>query len=558
MTFSPTVLKLNSRFNAQTIAGNISANRSGSAAMLKGSGYNTYGTLLFTPPRRMGGTPQYMSSGAISRAVNGQNMSFVGGGIPAYSGVSYNQNVTMGTSSAFNTGMGIGATLNLALQLAGGLKELGLFGNKEAAAPRTNTEKLNDAVNSLGGNNLATTVTSDNADVQSLISGMEVASGQDSATLRGAIANAKTQLVSMNTRTTELQGLAKDAGVNLEKASKGNQDAKKAADDAGTQLKSAKGKRDKAITDFAKANEGCSTSEQYYRTCVGKTTAAESDHNNAVSRLQTAKANVTTAEGTLGEAKTKLQMAQAQGDQAAIATAQAEVNQAQAALEKAKADEQTATQAEKTTNTALESAKKEEAKALEDLGGAEKNKELAEQTKNEAQTALKETNDGVKTAEDNLKTAQETAEKAKEHFEDLNSASSKLSAHLRDVETFEKAISKYESKLESMESKENKQIKHNNAENERIDQYRTELDGKDWKTDNKTSKSERKDLDRMAKNNSENLRLSSLSDQSFAAHQKGLDVKVNDVTGNRVYFDNGKQITESEYIALKAQEVNTG
>lgn len=161
MTFSPTVLKLNSRFNAQTIAGNISANRSGSAAMLKGSGYNTYGTnLLFTPPRRMGGTPQYMSSGAISRAMNGQNMRFVSGGIPAYSGVSYNQNVTMGTSSAFNTGMGIGATLNLAMQLAGGLKELGLFGSKEAVKPQGAGDRLTSQIDAFS--NTATTVTSGN------------------------------------------------------------------------------------------------------------------------------------------------------------------------------------------------------------------------------------------------------------------------------------------------------------------------------------------------------------------------------------------------------------
>lgn len=161
MTFSPTVLKLNSRFNAQTVAGNISANRSGSAAMLKGSGYNTYGTnLLFTPPRRMGGTPQYMSSGAISRAMNGQNMRFVSGGIPAYSGVSYNQNVTMGTSSAFNTGMGIGATLNLAMQLAGGLKELGLFGSKEAVKPQGAGDRLTSQIDAFS--NTATTVTSGN------------------------------------------------------------------------------------------------------------------------------------------------------------------------------------------------------------------------------------------------------------------------------------------------------------------------------------------------------------------------------------------------------------
>ena len=119
-------LKLQSNFSAKSVAANITANRGAAASLVKGGGFGS--NLLFTPARRMGGTPKYMSASQLSRAVNGQNMRFVsGGGIPAYSGVSYAQNFSMGTSNAFNNGMGLGATLNLAMQLAGGLKQLGVF-----------------------------------------------------------------------------------------------------------------------------------------------------------------------------------------------------------------------------------------------------------------------------------------------------------------------------------------------------------------------------------------------------------------------------------------------
>lgn len=151
-------LKLQSNFSAKSVAANITANRGAAAAMVKG-GYNNFGSnLLFTPARRMGGTPRYMSSSQLSRALNGQNMRFVsGGGIPSYSGVNYAQNFTMGTSNAFNNGMGLGATLNLALQLAGGLKELGVFGGKTEKTPQGATTKLEEGLQGLG--NTAATVT---------------------------------------------------------------------------------------------------------------------------------------------------------------------------------------------------------------------------------------------------------------------------------------------------------------------------------------------------------------------------------------------------------------
>ena len=150
-------LKLKSNFSAKSVAANVAANRGSAAAMVKSSNYTFGSNLLFTPANRIGGTPRYASSSALSRALNGQNMRFVGGaGIPAYSGVSYNKNFTMGTSNAFNTGMGVGSAINMLLQLGGIAKDMGLFGSNTNVQQNIG-DTLLDKTNL---SNTATTITS--------------------------------------------------------------------------------------------------------------------------------------------------------------------------------------------------------------------------------------------------------------------------------------------------------------------------------------------------------------------------------------------------------------
>ena len=152
-------LKLKSNFSAKSVAANVAANRGSAAAMVKSSNYTFGSNLLFTPANRIGGAPRYASSSALSRALNGQNMRFVGGGgIPAYSGVSYNKNFTMGTSNAFNTGMGVGSAINMLLQLGGIAKNMGLFGSNTNVQQNIG-DTLLDKTNL---SNTATTITSSN------------------------------------------------------------------------------------------------------------------------------------------------------------------------------------------------------------------------------------------------------------------------------------------------------------------------------------------------------------------------------------------------------------
>ncbi|MBR1619421.1 hypothetical protein IJ674_05960 [bacterium] len=150
-------LKLKSNFSAKSVAANVAANRGSAAAMVKNSNYTFGSNLLFTPARRIGGTPRYASSSALSRALNGQNMRFVsGGGIPAYSGVNYKQNFTMGTSNAFNAGMGVGSMINLGLSALKQLSDMGIIGGKKDVTPQGAGDALLDKTNL---SNLATTVT---------------------------------------------------------------------------------------------------------------------------------------------------------------------------------------------------------------------------------------------------------------------------------------------------------------------------------------------------------------------------------------------------------------
>lgn len=150
-------LKLKSNFSARSVAANVAANRGSAAAMVKSSNYTFGSNLLFTPANRIGGAPRYASSSALSRALNGQNMRFVsGGGIPAYSGVSYNKNFTMGTSNAFNTGMGVGSMINLGLSALKQLSDMGIIGGKKDVTPQGAGDALLDKTNL---SNLATTVT---------------------------------------------------------------------------------------------------------------------------------------------------------------------------------------------------------------------------------------------------------------------------------------------------------------------------------------------------------------------------------------------------------------
>ena len=153
-------LKLKSNFSAKSVAANVAANRGSAAAMVKSSNYTFGSNLLFTPANRIGGAPRYASSSALSRALNGQSMRFVGGGgIPAYSGVNYKQNFTMGTSNAFNAGMGVGSMINLGLSALKQLSDMGIIGGKKDVTPQGAGDKLLDKTNL---SKTATTITSGN------------------------------------------------------------------------------------------------------------------------------------------------------------------------------------------------------------------------------------------------------------------------------------------------------------------------------------------------------------------------------------------------------------
>ena len=494
MTFSPTILKLNNSFNAQTIAKNITANRSGISAMMKNSGYNTYGTnLLFTPPRRMGGTPQYMSSGAISRMANGQNMRLVSGFPDLGSTTAINRQVNIGTSSAYNAGVAVGTGFNVAFQVAGLLKDLGVFSNnKVPITPNTNSGKLDAGLAGLGGNPTAATVPL-SSDISGAINGMS--SAQSSGELRSAIASANGQLSSLNNQSGELKNMADFAEKNIDTYATCKKEAETKVGDLNSQVN--QGEKSVATAkDSLKAAYGVLSDKQSkYVDAHSNKIIAEQRKADAESHVPAAEQAVSTAQGRIDAVNSQLN-GLGNSPEEQVRKTQLKIELKEAEAEK-KAAEERLTAAKKAVTDAGQALK--EAETIED------NSKTALE---EAKEKVPEENDKVKaeesklqtivksqdTAKQELETAKSEMEIAENTYKELSEAGPKFKAHTDNILKLQTEIEKYSKELTKMEEKEAKNLAKVDQSIEKNEAEINRLNGKYDFSDEKTSKGEQRAL----------------------------------------------------------------
>ena len=557
-------LKLKTNFTAKSVAANISANRSVIASRYSIFGSNS----MFTPANRMGGTPKYASSSMISRGINRQSMSYVGGDIPV-SSASYSQNVTMGTSSAFNAGNAIGMILGAAPSILGALNQIGVFGSNDKTSNKQNLDSISDL------SNTAATL-SGNADIQGLLSDLKVTSGTDSATLRNAIGKANGKLTEMQGQTPQIQaeaqqadGMKEEIAGMVETASKEVQDASTKLGEAKQSVEGAKDGVTKAKSQLSQAMKDKGITNQAYIDARTERVSAETHKKSADAKYTTAKDNTKSALNDKNIAKANL-------DKTPKTTGNPPVpNPEYAAAERAyKEAELKYNEAQK----AEEAAKKEAEQADQALKKAETKESEAHDKLDDAEKAVADSKDAFKEQEEGLKNSQKLLDKAKtnkekcesdkkvaeakqkdvvDYAEKINDTAGKLQTHLKDIETLQKAVTDAQAKLPKVAAKEAKEsnrlgqkITNNTNENK-------ELEKKYDFFDNKTSKSERKAFEKRNANLEENQSLkkqkiqvdNNVSDSKFVSSMStsGYQKGTNNETGNTFYLKDGVAISEEAY-----------
>ena len=567
-------LKLKSNFSARSVAANVAANRGSAAAMVKNSNYTFGSNLLFTPARRIGGTPRYASSSALSRALNGQNMRFVsGGGIPAYSGVNYKQNFTMGTSNAFNAGMGVGSMINLGLSALKQLSDMGIIGGKKDVTPQGAGD---DLVAKANLSNTATTVTSSNANTQMVLNGLREASTPGE--LRSAIANANGALSGMSAKTLDLQAKAdmadfQKANLEEEVKTKGNE-----VQTLANKLNGCEGNVRKAESEKLNAEKGL---EDAYKQ-AGITDKAFIEADKALTCAQQQKADATTNKETkqasFNQATQDLQNAEQtlantpktrdDGTGKQVPNEPAYSN-AQRAVEQAKIKKE---QCEKD----LKAAEQQLTKATDAEEQAQRKYDEAKKNVADCDAKLDAAKDNIKSAKDGLKTAQKKVDDAKQEQTDMKSdhekaiklrdeavawqkelsgAAGELQSHLQDVDKLKGAITKANERLSQMNQNEDNEYNANQNKINQNNAANAEIQGQYNFTDDKIDKGEKRALKKFNANDSQTRTLSARqneirrdqSDRDFITSLGQNGTGMNPETGKTFYVVNGQLTTEEAY-----------
>lgn len=489
-------LKLKSNFSAKSVAANISANRSAIA-----SKYSIFGSnRMFTPANRMGGTPKYASSSMISRGINHQSMRYVGGDVPV-SSASYSQNVTMGTSSAFNAGNAIGMILGAAPSILGALNQIGVFGSGNdtpkpsasqriqsafaGAAPAVDVGSMSSAglpaANSYGVN-FASTFNSVEAYMKS--DTMDPAALRSSA--QNLVTKATNDLNSAGANFSILQSRQADAMSNQTKLqdnlAKTEQERSNAKKEVGTQqgvLKSAKNNR-------AQKDEVLSAQDADYKKACNDLTNKETVKDEKQKAVGTCNQELASAESALSQATSNRDAAKKACDAIPegpeYAAQKAAAKEALAQAEKAVTE---ATQKRDEAKNKLNEAKNELSKAEEGVTKARQAKEDALKKLEDARTDLKTAIDDCRTAETQVQSAQTQFDKATESFNQCDTAYTQAKAAMEDASGVIAQCSEYEETMKTLNNNLAKATKLQNQANKAAANY----EKKHEKTTNTLTKS---------------------------------------------------------------------
>jgi len=383
--------------------------------------------------------------------------------------VSDNFNYKVDNGSAYNTGMAVGQTIIGLGMLA---DKLGLFNSLKGAdstqsntpVQQTNSQRLENAMRSTSGSQIlsASSITSSSATEAF----NKMAGATDSATLRSAIADAKTQYATMDAQTAQIEDAGKKAQSQISDITKNVAEKQKAVDDS---------------------NSNVSKNEQAVKSYQDKLSGLNSDYAAKCSALDTANANLETATSNLQGAESEL--SQANALPADDPTKAAKVSAAKAKVQQATQAKQAAETAKKEAETAKEQA----------YNAITENKEAIKT----AEAQLTKAKEGLKEAKKELETKNKELQSAKDDLKKAKDAIDKLASHGQDMNTLASAIKQQEARLAKLEQSEVKEFGKLNSEIDKDNNRNTKLMGKIDGSDGFSNKELRR-LNKVKVNDAEN------------------------------------------------------
>lgn len=448
-------LKLKTNFSAKSVAANMNANKSIFAK------YSTFGSnALFTKARRMGGTPTYMNASMVSRSFNGQSMRYAGSGEMPISSARYSQNVTMGPSSAFNTGSAIGMILGAAPTVLGALDKIGVFGSKQTAGAQL-SEKMQAAFGSytpvdsgeLSGAGLPT-ASSLGANFNSTYASVEAymkSDTMDPQALKTSAANlvssASNDFSNAEATFNILKGRQADAMSqqttlqdNLSNAETDKNTAKTQVGESKSSLQSAKKNREQK-------DEILSAKNADYKAACTDLTAKEGVKEKAQASVSTCTQEVATAKSELTQATANREAAENALNSASTAEEKAA---AQAALDRAKEAETQAQNKLDTANKKLDEAKQELTQAEQEVTAAKEAKANALNAIEKADASQKEAVQACKDAQAQVDKTQTQFDQATQTYDTCNANYIEAENKMKDASGVISQCNEYSSKMKTL------------------------------------------------------------------------------------------------------------
>lgn len=450
-------LRLTSKFDAKSVARNMSANKS---LLAKYSIFGQRGAAI-TIANRMGRNPEYMSASALSRS-GGQNYRYSGGYMPSlsgYSGVSSNmfsQNVNWSNSGAYNTGGTIGAIAGLGVVGFGIADKLGIFGSDET----TNLAKQYDSYNPVDGSELGDAglpeASSYGANFNSLYGSVEAYMKSD--TMKpGALKKSANELTksarnNLNDAKATFNILKQRQGIAMENQSKYQTECDEEKTNLGNaqnQLTSSQSILKSEKENRARADAILSQSDTQYKEACSNLTAKEAAKEKAQAGVSSCKQELASATSAEAQAQANYKAAEkAANDPNATPeekqAAEAAKSRAKKALDEAQAKKQTAEKnldvAEgqlKTAKIDVQAAKDQKKTALENI----------EKTKADQQKAV----DNCRNAQERVEAMQEKCDTAQEAYDDSKRAYTIAESKIQDATGVITQCQEFESRMKTLE-----------------------------------------------------------------------------------------------------------
>lgn len=466
----------------------------------------------------------------------------VSAGMPAYS--MPNQISINSGNNAYMKGQVIGQIVNGTFSL---LNELGIFDGLKGGGNTNSTQGkvLDDAMRSLGGNSVV-----QSGGASGVISSM--ASATDSATLRGAIGEARGQLTSMDAQTGSLEAASVKAEQNKATLESNVKSAKSDVKEKEQSLKNA----DNAVDIQTKNRDSKKLALKNADSAYGK---ASDEYSSAQQVHANAKQATAQAEQGLANAQAALNAIPNTPENAAQrAAAQRAVDAAEQRLENAKAEEQKAADAENKAKEAKE-------KAYNELGEAKTAVDNAEKDLKDAQSKLDKAKDAQAKAAKDLKESETKLDKAEQELQSAEGAIEKFKQHKKNVSELQKAIEKGQQRLIKLEQEEQEsfeklteKINAGVAKNEKRSNSIDTSDGMNIAERFRSMRMDRTNKKSEARLQEKEALSANVSDTQYIQEQTKIgnaDFTVNGQkyqklttpSGNEVYCKDGKVISEEEY-----------